>query len=41
MYYNDFINNAENKEYYDANHIIVTLSDNEVDNLLEKYFIEI
>ena len=39
--YNDFINNAENKEYYDANHIIVTLSDNEVDNLLEKYFIEI
>lgn len=39
--YNDFINNAENKEYYDANHIIVTLSDNEGDNLLEKYFIEI
>ena len=39
--YNDFINNAENKEYYDANHIIVTLSDNEVDNLLEKYCIEI
>lgn len=39
--YNDFINNAENKEYYDVNHIIVTLSDNEVDNLLEKYFIEI
>lgn len=39
--YNDLINNAENKEYYDANHIIITLSDNEVDNLLEKYFIEI
>lgn len=39
--YNNLINNAENKEYYDANHIIVTLSDNEVDNLLEKYFIEI
>ena len=35
--YNDLINNAENKEYYDANHIIITLSDNEVDNLLEKY----
>lgn len=35
--YNDLINNVENKEYYDANHIIVTLSDNEVDNLLEKY----
>ena len=39
--YNDLINNAENKEYYDANHIIITLSDNKVDNLLEKYFIEI
>lgn len=35
--YNDLINNAKNKEYYDANHIIVTLSDNEIDNLLEKY----
>lgn len=39
--YIDFINNVENKEYYDANHVIVTLSEKEVDGLLDKYLIVI
>ncbi len=39
--YIDFINNVENKEYYDANHVIVTLSEKEIDGLLDKYLIVI
>lgn len=39
--YDDFISNVTQKEYYDANHLIVTLSENEVDLLLDKYFIKI
>ena len=39
--YYDFISNVTQKEYYDANHLIVTLSENEVDLLLDKYFIKI
>ena len=39
--YVDFINNVENKEYYDANHVIVTLSEKEIDGLLDKYLIVI
>ena len=35
--YIDFINNVKNKEYYDANHVIVILSENEIDDLLDKY----
>lgn len=36
--YEDFINNVKAREYYDANHVIVTLSDGESDSLAEKYF---
>ncbi len=35
--YEDFINNVEVKEYYDANHVIVTMSDKETDAIIEKY----
>lgn len=39
--YEDFINHIDTKEYYDANHMIVTLSDNAMDTLLDKYSVEI
>ncbi len=35
--YDDFIANLHKQEYYDANHIIVTLNDDEINNLLDKY----
>ncbi len=39
--YDDFIKNINIKEYYDANHVITTLNDTEIDHLIEKYFLEI
>ena len=39
--YEDFINHTKTKEYYDANHIIITLDDEEINGLLDKYFVEI
>lgn len=38
--YEDFINNID-KEYYDANHIIVTLKDKKIDMLIDKFFIKL
>ncbi len=39
--YEDFINNINTKEYYDANHIIATLSNEEIIALLDNYLIKI
>lgn len=39
--YDDFINNISTKEYYDVNHVITTLSDDEICILLDKYITEI
>lgn len=39
--YEDFISNINTQEYYDQNHIVATLSDDEIDNLLNKYSVDI
>ena len=39
--YIDFINNIKTKNYYDANHIIVELNDKEINDLLDKYDVEL
>lgn len=39
--YNDFINHISSKEYYDANHVIALLNDDEIDALIEQYSVEI
>ena len=39
--YDDFINNISSKEYYDTNHVIALLNDNEIDDLIERYYVEI
>ena len=39
--YDDFINNINSKEYYDARHIIALLNDNDINDLADKYGIEI
>lgn len=39
--YDDFINNVGKTKYYDDNHVIVTLSDKKMDELIEKYFVEV
>ncbi|MGN0542368.1 MAG: DUF4299 family protein [Acutalibacteraceae bacterium] len=39
--YDDFINNINSKEYYDARHIIALLNDNDINDLVNKYCIEI
>ena len=39
--YDDFIKNINTKEYYDINHIIATLNDNQIDDLINKYHVEI
>ncbi len=39
--YEDFINNIDQKEYYDANHIIVNLSEEKTKMLIDKYFIKL
>lgn len=38
--YTDFINNIDISEYYDAGHVIVTLSDIEIHTLLAKYLVD-
>ena len=39
--YEDFINNVSTKEYYDANHVIVMLGEEEAATLAERYYKEI
>lgn len=39
--YGDFINHISSKEYYDANHVIALLNDDEIDALIEQYSVEI
>ena len=39
--YNDFINNIKAKDYYDANHVIIELNNREIDDLLDKYDVNI
>lgn len=39
--YEDFINNINSKQYYDANHVIALYNDNDINDLLSKYFTEI
>ena len=39
--YIDFINNIKTKNYYDANHIIGELNDKEINDLLDKYDVEL
>ena len=39
--YKDFIENIPAKEYYDFNHVIVTLSEQDVDSLIEQYGVEL
>ena len=39
--YEDFINNAGEKQYYDANHVIVTLSDDNIEDMVERFYAEI
>lgn len=39
--YDDFINHISSKEYYDANHVIALLNDDEIDAWIEQYSVEI
>lgn len=39
--YKDFIENIPEKEYYDFNHVIVSLSEQDVDSLIEQYGVEL
>ncbi|WP_278907189.1 hypothetical protein [Faecalitalea cylindroides] len=39
--YNDFINNVSNANYYDANHVIITLNKTQIDDLVAKYEVKI
>lgn len=39
--YDDFIKHISSKEYYDANHVIALLNDDEIDALIEQYSVEI
>ena len=39
--YDDFINHISSKEYYDANHVIALLNDDEIDAFIEQYSVEI
>ncbi len=39
--YDDFIKNAGKTKYYDDNHVIVTLSDKKMDELIDKYSVEV
>ena len=39
--YNDFINNVSNANYYDANHVIITLNETQIDDLVAKYEVKI
>ena len=39
--YKGFINNVKNRQYYDANHVIVLLNDHDIDDLLGAYSAEL
>ena len=39
--YKDFIENISAKEYYDFNHVIVSLSEQDVDSLIEQYGVDL
>lgn len=39
--YKNFINNVKNRQYYDANHVIVLLNDHDIDDLLGAYSAEL
>lgn len=39
--YKDFIENIPAKEYYDFNHVIVSLSEQDVDSLIEQYGVDL
>ena len=39
--YDDFINHISSKEYYDANHVIITLNETQIDDLVTKYEVKI
>lgn len=39
--YKDFMNNVKNRQYYDANHVIVLLNDHDIDDLLGAYSAEL
>lgn len=39
--YIDFFAKCKNKKYYDANHVIVSLSDEEMNDLLENYLVDL
>ena len=39
--YDDFINNIGEKEYYDAKHVIVKVTQEKADELLEKYKVDL
>lgn len=39
--YDNFINNVSKKEYYDYNHVIVKLSEDEINSLVDKFLVKI
>lgn len=39
--YDDLINNVKTQEYYDVNHVIIALSEKEITDLVEKFYVEI
>lgn len=39
--YIDFFAKCKNKKYYDANHVIVSLSDEEMNDLLENNLVDL
>ena len=39
--YDDFINNLQQKKYFDANHVIALLTEHEIDGLLDKYLVQL
>ena len=38
--YEDFMNNVKKKDYYDADHVVVVLTDNEMEDLVKTYAID-
>lgn len=39
--YEDFINNISESKYYDSNHLVVTLTEKEIDVLIQNYLVEL
>ena len=39
--YEDFMNHIASKQYYDSRHVIVSLAENEIDDLVEQYSVQI